>query len=291
MINSKISFWIFSFFISFSFTGNACEIETYPEIYKIKKELSQALIINSNCSNTEKRTFLSIIAASSGKLPEVILKERLKEQLNKDITIKPKTIFVSSLADFINENMELQNNRKLFKLKSITGASAIYGRNIRLSSECAQCHKLGEVSIKVKKGDKQFWFSAIIKEPRKVWVATKTILPFQNNLSKKLFSSKMTYFTDKKTPFTDFQNINFYRFNRKINKGDIIFNNNLSPVKLIQYGQKVKLKIKGQGIKLQSFGISKSSGFINQYIELRNPKTKKTYNAKVIDYNQVEINI
>jgi flagella basal body P-ring formation protein FlgA len=67
--------------------------------------------------------------------------------------------------------------------------------------------------------------------------------------------------------------------------------NDLTPKKLITYGQRVKLSIQTKTVTLKTIGIAKKSGHYGEFIEIENPKSKKRFLAKVIDFNKAIVEL
>ena len=61
--------------------------------------------------------------------------------------------------------------------------------------------------------------------------------------------------------------------------------------RLVQYGQKIKLKYKTKNIELDAIAIANGNGKYGDFIQVINPRSKKKVLAKIIDYNKAEIEL
>jgi flagella basal body P-ring formation protein FlgA len=283
-----------SIFSTLIFAGNsiACEIVSYSQIYRVENQLDKKIIRKSNCDESIQQKFIQSVTNASGNLPVNMIERTLMGDSIEDVEISPSSITILDMKDYLAEKLMFKNNRRITHIKSLTNISSIQPKaNITPIVHCSNCDATGEKNIKVSFNDKYFWFNITVKQPYKVWVPKKNISAFNKSLKRSDFISKIIYDLGNKSYFEDIKNIRFYRTTQAIKADTPLLSTRLVPLKLVRVGQKVTLFLKGKSVNLKSKVMAKSSGIINDIVELKNPRSNKKFIAKVIDFNTAEIEL
>jgi len=92
---------------------------------------------------------------------------------------------------------------------------------------------------------------------------------------------------NRKTPFTNVKNIEFYRTKLILHKGDILNREDVEIEPIVYRGDKLKAKFAEGSVIIEFSVIAKQDGIIGKIIRVSNGH--KTYSAKIIDRNNVLI--
>ncbi len=76
-----------------------------------------------------------------------------------------------------------------------------------------------------------------------------------------------------------------------IKKGEIIFESYFEELPLVKAGEKVKVIARTGNVKVETFGIAKADGKLNDFIRILNPTSGKLFDAKVVNRGVVEVEI
>jgi flagella basal body P-ring formation protein FlgA len=269
-----------------------CTITSFERIIKINKILDQSIIKGSDCSDEINEEFISLVSNANGKLNHSFLTLYFKNQFKKTINLSPKAIDVIHINDFVGQNLSIPDNYIVSNTTSMFGkASLNLSKSKLIKVKCSQCSKPGERNIKLVIDKKVHWLTSHILVKRRAFVLNTEIRTLNTRLTPEFF--KEIIVTDKGNHFlfSDIENISFYRFNRNLNVGDVLKKNALVPRVLVRAGQKVKLLINNERVKLKTSAIARKNGRIGDYIDVINPKSNKKTLAKVVDFNTAVVDI
>lgn len=261
----------------------ACETKLYSHVYLIGQAEPINSVINSNC---EKEVVDKLVSAISN-LKGQIKTNQLTEIADIQSDIEPQMIHVYHLEDIINKNIHIQDGHKLIDIKSTNGIQSIISNSpLNLDIKCISCTRLGKKTVKVINKSKTYWFSGTLATPTKVWVPKRNFPALTTGLTKDDFKEEVVFAKNQRPYFQEIKEISFYQTTRYLKKGEPVEENQLKQMLLVRHGQKIELTVKGSQIRIETFGIAKRDGYLNEFVEVLNPKTKKTYLAKIIDFNK-----
>jgi flagella basal body P-ring formation protein FlgA len=275
---------------TFSLASIACELETYPHIYKLSATLSDDLIIKTNCTDDTKNKILQFLSAIEGRLNSRILSTSLK--LKEDFLLLPKVINVYNTQALLNKQLG-------DKYISFANTTSLYSNSFigskkstpQVIFECKNCSQVGEKNIRFKIDKTSTWLSSTLLKKTSGYKAKQSI-PLINPVLNMNDFEKVTVNTQVKTPlFTDIKNIRFYQLTKNLSANDLLSVNNLTLKTIISRGQKIRVSIKNKNVKIETIGIAMKSGKIGDFIQVKNPKSNKITLAKVIDFNKVHIEL
>ena len=263
-----------------------CVIKTFPHIIKINRLLDSETIQESNCSDEINNRFVNILSTATGSINS----KHLGPSLGENVTIRPKKITITALAQLIEK--KLGGKTALSNLSSLHSKSFFYSKEKpKIQVMCKSCDSPGTKNIKFIFNSRTYWLNATVKRKVVAYVADQN-LSYQTPLLKAEDLKKTSIHTLIKAPlFSDIENIKFYRPTRNISAGEILKMNDLRPKNIIKRGQKIKVLIKNKRLKVETIAKALKNGKFGDYIEIINPKSKKTNLAKVIDYNKVLIEL
>ena len=276
-------------FVSFSFYTQACSISSYSYIYKINKKLDDQIIQKSNCTDKINQNFIALISQASGKVSSNHLQGILSKE--SPVELAPTTIYIKPLIELVNE--QLADDRTQFSnLKSLHNKSFIgLDSTQSFRFKCSNCDIPGRRNISLNYSKNKLWLSADIFKKIYGFQAKQSLSYMTPVLSHKDFARKKINTQIRSPLFSDIRNIQFYKLNKHLKEGDILTMNDLSPKNIVSMNQKIKLLIKSKNITLSTIGIAMRNGKFGDYIEVKNPKSKKRSLAKIIDYNKALIEL
>lgn len=252
--------------------------------------IDQDIIKNSDCSNSINSRFVDLIQSADGKVSNSFVKKYLGNNENQ-IEISPKVIEVKKISHILNEKLNL-DSLFIINVSSLHGKSSLnLSANENFSVKCNACDSMGLKNLKVTFKNKSIWFSAKLGQNVSVLKPIQHLNRQTPVLSKKDFVTSKIQVYQRTNHFTDLDNIQFYRLNRNLNAHDFLKNTDVTPKSLVNFGQKVHLKIKTKTIELKSVGIAKKGGKLGDFIEVQNIKTKKIFLGKIVDFNKVVVEI
>lgn len=271
--------------------ADECNINFSSFIYRYKNAKNVDLIKNSTCNDEIKNEILTYISNVEGKVLTPILSKQLSEKYSIDIFINPEIINVIDLKNEITKYLNINENEKIFNLKSLNNSSSVQSDSDEINFSCENCNFPGQHNLKIEINQQSFWFNFEIKKEYLVWIATQDIAPFSDNLNPNNFIQKTIYDIGNKNFFQNLTTLKFYKTNKQIKADQPLLISQLSPISLVRPGKKVSLIIKGKSLSIKNHAISKQSGNYGDYIELQNINSNKKFMAKVSDFNTAEIEL
>jgi flagella basal body P-ring formation protein FlgA len=284
--------FLISLLFSFNlFAQESCEINSYAQIFKINNVIDDSIIKNTNCSSDIINNFISLVTNANGKLNASYLSHIFQQEFNITVKLSPKNIQVKPLKNLIED--KFATTRKLVSsVKSLYGKSSLNLENGEaLDIKCSNCDGNGEKNIQVISKNGKTWISATFLTRSSAFRVKRTLNRISPILLATDFEQINTSDRGRTRYFTDINNIKFYQLNKDLRKGDLVKSHDLSPKRLVNYGQKVKLTIKNKFINLKTIGIAKKSGKIGDFIEIQNPKSKKVFLGKITDFNKAVVDL
>lgn len=281
---------VFLFYTHHAFS--ACNIVSYAEIVKLNKILDSSIIKSSNCPKKIQENFLDFLSSTSGHLNSKHLQHIFKTEYQVDVNFKPNSLTVETVDDKVTDLLDLGDETIISKVTSLHNKASIQlSTTDKLKVACNNCETPGQKNIKLYINDVPIWLSGHVFIKRIGFILKQELNPFQKKLSNQLFSKK-TFFDDgRRHLFKDIDQINFYKTNKRLEKGQVLKTSDLSPLALIRPGQKIKVILKGKNISLKSSAYSRAQGKIGDFIEVYNTKTNKKITAQVVDFNTVMVQL
>lgn len=282
----RLVFILFSLLI---LDTNACEIKLAPHIIKLNKVLSDEVISTSNCNLKTNKKLLELINNSNG----TINTQRINSLLGSDenISLSPNKITITPIRELLDqkfgsESLVVKNVTTMHK----TGFLAMTAKP-NTNFICKTCIKAGTHNVRAEIGPEKIWININLYKRVLAYKSLNTIGHMTPILTPKDFIKSVFLTQSHSSYFTDIKNIHFYKATRNISAGELLKANDLLPKNLINRGQKVQIIVKNKTINLNSVGKAMRSGKFGDFIEIQNPKSKKTTLAKVIDFNKVLVEL
>jgi flagella basal body P-ring formation protein FlgA len=284
--------FLICFFISSQlFAQDSCEINSYAQIFKINNVIDDSIIKSSDCSSEIINNFITLVTNANGKLNASYLSQYFKSEYKTSVELSPKNLTVKQLKTVLEEKLS-SSTKMVSSIKSLYGKSSFtLDENELLQVSCSSCNSAGEKNIKITSNKGTTWISAIFLVNSEAYRARKSLNRMSPLLLSTDFEQINTSDRGRTRYFTDIENIQFYKLNKDLREGDLIKSHDLSPKRLVNFGQKVKLTIKNKFINLKTIGIAKKSGKIGDFIEIQNPKTKKVFLGKITDFNKAVVDL
>ncbi len=284
-------FLIFTLFLSSSFASDTCRIDTYDQIIKINKVIDDSVIKSTTCSAQINEDFISLINNANGKLNSNYLNSYFKSLSKANVIFTPQIISVQSLREIITSQYA-EDGLIVDKVSTLMGRSTLsLKRGEAINLECNNCNAVGNKNIKLNVRGKVHWVSAQFYKQQKAFKLNKSLNSMTPIITRSDFKEVQAIQKNGVKYFQDIGNIQFYKLNKHLSAGDIIKVNDVYPKTLITYGQRVKLTITNNLIKLKSIGVARKSGKIGDFIEIQNPKSKKVFLGKITNYNEAFVEL
>lgn len=272
--------------------NEACKVVSYNHVIKLNKVLDDSIIKESTCSQEVLNTYIDFISGATGELTAKHLTQIFKSEYNITMVLEPKKIKIESIDEVLSKLIQLPSNLILKKVSGLySKATLTLTTADHIQVQCKNCETAGEKNIKLIINNSPIWFSAEILAKRQGLVSNTELSPFSKNLTKEMFTYTSIFDDGTGHLFQDIDNLQFYKVNKTVKKGDILKSTDISPLVLVKPGQKIKVILKGKNVALKSSAISRQQGKIGDYIEVYNQKTSKKINAQVVDFNTVMVEL
>lgn len=286
------------FVFSFSSFANGCFIKA-PSLIIWNKDTSSTkpsnALVFENCTEKFEEKVVSLINDYSGTVSKRVLVTEIK---TKNFTLS-NDFKVQTLADFINEQINLPEDWKLINPRPTGGTKGLIVKNKKesISVECSLCQNTGEKTIKLELVDavnnryQNFWITAEVAVKTQALVSETNLKVDNSPLSPGQFTLKTLYSSKPERFFLSKDKIVFYKVNKPINKGEMLNYSDLSPVNLVQMGRPVSVVLKNNALVLEGSAIASQSGKLGERIRLKNTRTNKVIIGKIIDFNKAEVEL
>lgn len=274
----------------------SCEINTYANIVFLRNtnlKTNQAYK-KSNCSEKINKLFLEYLKESQGTIETKNLVRYLK---NPDMKITPARIAVRSLRNILINELNFDNNYKWETLNEVNNQLIIaYDHEDDIRFLCRRCNHLGKNNLKVLinryNGKKNvFWVKGNILSQVKTFVATRDLPALKSINPSSDFREEVIYSKKPSDFLIDKDILKYSKLSRSINKGLPLQRNQIIPIKLVKAGAVVNVNLKSDQIQLSSKAAAINSGKLNDIIRVRNFKTGRVIQGRIVDYNKIEVEL
>ena len=273
----------------------ACVLESFPQILILNtQQLSSGEIIaNSNCSPEIKEEFASFVANYPGK----ILKTKFLASMltavfpTQEINLQPAVITILGLNDYLKEQKILDSSYLLQEVAAISGKKALVSTgqgNWQINH--LRSGQLGRQYFSItSEQKKQYWISALLL------INTKALVAKQNlgvgKLTAQDLGSLQINTSAPQDLFIDQDLLPFLRLNRPLNAGEWLTKQAVSPLTLVENGDSVIVHMRASNISLQTTAMALQAGKYDDNIKLKTIPDNKIISAKVINFNQVKVDL
>jgi len=154
--------------------------------------------------------------------------------------------------------------------------------------------KQGKISIQLKISipagrSNTCWLSAFISGKCKVMVAKRTLERGSSvqwrDVNFQLLDSRLV----NDDCLVDFPRDAVFEVVRKIAAGQPLTTNSLRPYRLVKRGEWVSVLLQREGIRILTKGTAMANGSKNEVIMVKNPTSRRLYQAQIIDAGQVRV--
>lgn len=294
----KLFFFSFIFF-SINIMAEPCNVELFAKIYKLDKNqiLFPKDIVKNNSCNEETLTKISKLLSQVETNDGFSISKIEKEIGDNFVHITPRKLAIIDLSSELRAQLTPNSNLYFLDIRSMNKLNVLsLSEEESLKINCESCSTLGEKNIKIEilnpiaNSQKTLWMSSKIFAKVKVIKAKRSLSFQQKSLSPEdvYTDETLTMMTDNLLSTTE--HIQFFKPNRTILQGSILTNMDITPVNLVNYGVPVKATLKSDSIGLTKIVTPTRSAQFGEMVELK-VGNNKTISGKVIDYNQVVIEL
>lgn len=263
----------------------SCELSLPSHILKLQENLKITdFNASTNCQSKQVENILNKLSKIEGK----VLTQALE---TAHITLKPRSIQVTSLESILNDKLLKNQDLRFFSARTLMNKSFL-SLNDSFQFQCSDCDTPGEKRINLRdSNNKLIVVTANLKRKATYLVAARDISPYDNDLHFNDFITKTDYIAASTTPFATDLRVEFFKTSRFIKKGQIIENNMLLAKNLVRMGSKVSVFFKSEDVSIKASAVARRSGKYGDYIELLNPNSNKKITAKIIDFNKAIVDL
>lgn len=216
----------------------------------------------------------------------------------KDISVVEK--LKSALVDFLSERFADKKVEYIVDLKTRVDENLIRSCDeINVIQKSGSGYR-GYQTFKIKvcsNGDcKEMFVQAFVRTFENVLLARKDLKRGEvMESNEKIFDSfsiekiETTFLRDDFV--SDARAILGKKVRKLIKKGEIIFESYFEDLPLVKAGERVRVIAKIGNVKVETFGIAKGDGKLNDFIRVLNPASGKLIDARVVDKGVVEVEI
>lgn len=274
----------------------ACEVHL-PERILILSSMGdlQTSYLANECSDSQIRALNSVLNELEGKISRLQLEELLRAK-NQNIEIQPSHTQVQQFKNLAREHLLIPKDTHISSAKSELGANyIILNPSDMIQIECSQClyGSNQALNVKIQKLNGLIDSHTISADFKKMVSAYRVrhFTPAFVEISPEVISKESIESIPHTELFNDLKNLKFYRTNKPLRPGELIKFSDLTAQQLVRAGFKTDVLIENKLIRLQTSGISRSSGSIGQFVEVFHPQKNKKYLGKVIDINKVVVEL
>lgn len=270
----------------FSLSGLTCEVSFYNFNYHTGKDLKVKNLARSikNCDEQKLEKLEGIIQDYNG----TVSARYLTVITGGTISISPERISIINLSKYL-ENNKTSKNLKLHNV-SILSSNNFIRSDARLKIECLKCSRAGEHQLKIV-GEKVIWGKASFVAPTGVLVANNDLQAFSTELEGSMFELEKRWVLDPENYYTKKSELSFYKISKPLQKGQLLKKDDLMPKNIVHIGKTVEVILNSDNVKIVTKGIAQSSGHISDNVIVKNQKTNKQYNAKIIGIDKVKVEL
>ncbi len=283
------------FFLCLSNTFS-CEIETFQNLVFLKKSNLKVdhVFKSTTCSDKINKSIIEYLSEAEGALDSNYLQKVFKNSFK---IIFPQRITVRNLDDLLRSNLDFKKNYKWFtKTESKNQYTFGYDNEDVIKTLCHHCETTGiknlQIIINRFDGNRHaLWLRGKVLSSVTAFIS-KRDLPALHTINLLRDFKKEIYFTEHPQKFASSKDELVYsKLSRSINRGTAIQRNQIIPMKLVKAGAIVNLDLKHKSLRLSSKAAAISSGKLNDIIRVRNLKTGRIVQGKIVDFNKIEVEL
>ncbi|WP_081653842.1 flagellar basal body P-ring formation chaperone FlgA [Bacteriovorax sp. BSW11_IV] len=289
----KYFFILFTFIASFKVLS--CEMTLPDKIFFINDQKIETLpaSLQTACDQSSTIDLVNSLKNSNGVIPGFHIARGASIE---NLKITNNKVQINSLNEFVKEKLNLAGDLFITDLKvtGIDGALTLT-EDQNLNIKCYQCERPGTYALNIEInspfGKATKWGQIHIQRQVQVVKVKDEIRAINTDLTPDMFEEALI-FTDRPSDYLKSKNeVVFYKNNKHFPVGHAVKKYDIVPINLVQRGQQAKVVIQSSSLKLSGYGIPLRSGAKGQNIELRNPKSNRTFSATVIDFNKVLVEL
>jgi flagella basal body P-ring formation protein FlgA len=283
---------IIFFLLIFSLNAFTCEIFTKATLIRISN-FDKNVIQTKDCPKALDKKILNFFNSSSG----VLSSAQLSLLLDKKINLTPNMVRIYRINDLLKTRLKLSFNYNFKDIKNINAnqgyiSSELENIDIQCSSNCKNVANHNIKIIITSNNQKEIhWISSKVIKKSKVYILNRDVDIHNIALNSNILKKELRDIDKNFAYFDDIQNIHFYKPNKKIAKNSPLLKSDLTPIKLIKSGHKIKVILKSNLITVKSSAIAKQNGNYHDYVDVYNPSTNKSYTGKVVDFNTITVDL
>ncbi len=288
----KIFFLLYLIFIESSLS---CTIFLSNKIISTSKETLPIGVEITNCTPNSKTLTTKMLSQFNGKIKNSIILNELQSKINEEFVIN------SGVTEFINIEATLRNNHNKNNL-SFEVSQIFLPQNISLNSYndveilCQDCQQArthqAKLNLKKHNGENLVIpFTVETKHLVRSYRVLKYIPAFTNNIDRTYIEEIYTTEQNQSPVFNEIENLHFFTTNKGIPPNNLLLKSDLSPKIIVRSGDSIELIFENNMIKIKTFGISRSSGYLGQKVEIYQKEKNKLFSATIIDNNKALVNL
>lgn len=247
------------------------------------------------CTEEVLKELNETLKSVDGKISHLQLSGFLKIK-NHHVQIQPNLINVQHLKSLIREQMMLPGGVHLNSSEAVNSPDFIalnYGERVEVT--CPNCLFGSQQPLNVTvQGIDGNTRSLTVRAEFKKMVKAYKVISFHPAFSDIQPSSLKEEYVEV-IPHTDLvtnlETLKFYKLNKPVRPGELLRQADLNPLSLVRAGMKTEVIIENDLVKLITSGISRSNGYLGEYVEVFHPQKNKKYQGKVIDINKVLVEL
>lgn len=282
----------------------SCQVELYHNIFKVAENVPiqiEDFVKETDCPTDLQFRLVQILNKMNGTINIQTLLEELAQVQDRNmftqVNIVNKKIFIGNLGEYIKNYIKQENTFVFSDLRIMNGRNSL---SLLEDEELDLTNRLevipGERSLKLfishkKNSTKRYvWVTAKVYMKINVLKSKTSLSPSNSSLTASNFFQDEILTMNPENYLTDISKIAFFRVNKNILPNSVIYNHDLQPINLINYGTPVNVILNTQHISLQKSMMPTRSAKLNETVELRGPQNK-IISGKVIDFNKAVINL
>ncbi len=288
----KIFFLLYLIFIESSLS---CTIFLSNKIISTSKETLPIGVEITNCTPNSKTLTTKMLSQFNGKIKNSIILNELQSKIDEEFVIN------SGVTEFINIEATLRNNHNKNNL-SFEVSQIFLPQNISLNSYndveilCQDCQQArthqAKLNLKKHNGENLVIpFTVETKHLVRSYRVLKYIPAFTNNIDRTYIEEIYTTEQNQSPVFNEIENLHFFTTNKGIPPNNLLLKSDLSPKIIVRSGDSIELIFENNMIKIKTFGISRSSGYLGQKVEIYQKEKNKLFSATIIDNNKALVNL
>lgn len=270
-------------------TAFPCEVTLYKTNFTSKNPTN--FVSETNCAPSIQERINKELTNKSGPIDT----RTLRPFLPKEVVVRPHFINNYKIDELLTEYHDFSSEFRVTDIRFIHhDQNAVqFHEDCQYQLECPQCNVgNGKNQFKIKCSNLNFWGSFYIQKKKNVYVLNQDTAPF-TSLDKSFVKTKYKWIlSNVNNLYTGSpDHLRFYKSNQFLKEGSALKINSLSPINIIQVNQLVDVVVNNSYFKVSTQGIAMRNGKYGDYITIKNMKTNKKFNAKIIDYQTVEVKL